>query len=594
MERKRSRAATEPPEPRAATPGGDEDTQDITTEFSSDSAAQPRHSTNGSNGSSAPNGVRRVTGAVGPASEPATVTRTLTAEQAQEAAAASRHARATRVLPTPRKRPEIPSLPPAAHAPTRLAPLMLVLFEMFVDVLAIAAAFSFSYWLRFESDIFRRYAEPDIATYLTMLGVTVATLIVTFYFSKLYNLKRGASRVDEFYKIAAAVSMGTVLSLATNSLILGDKFVYSRQILLMGWLFAIVFVTLGRVAYGVIVGELRRRGVDRARVLVVGTGPTAYLVVMRLDRHRTLGYKVLGMVDNTYDDNGTAPSIGHVPVLGNLSNLADLVRREKVDEVIIALQGASDADMRDILDIIQDESVSVKIYPDAFQLMTQNEVTVGELGGLPLLSVKDVALRGWNRRIKRAFDIAFSSVVLVLTAPLLLLLAALVKLSSPGPVFFIQDRVGLDGRPFKLVKFRTMRTESDPALVPKMRDDLPGWTVPNDPRRTKIGMFLRRFSLDELPQFYNVLIGEMSVVGPRPEQPEYVQEFAQRIYRYMSRHREKAGITGWAQVNGLRGDSSIEYRTAADLYYVENWSVLFDLKIIARTIVAMLFGKNAY
>jgi Undecaprenyl-phosphate glucose phosphotransferase len=281
-------------------------------------------------------------------------------------------------------------------------------------------------------------------------------------------------------------------------------------------------------------------------------------------------------------------------VLGNLSNLAELVRREKVDEVIIALQGASDADMRDILDIIHDESVSVKIYPDAFQLMTQNEVTVGELGGLPLLSVKDVALRGWNRRIKRAFDIVFSSMVLVLTAPLLLLIAALVKLSSPGPVFFIQERVGLDGRPFKLVKFRTMRTGSDPALVPKMREDLPGWTVPNDPRRTKFGTFLRRFSLDELPQFYNVLIGEMSVVGPRPEQPEYVQEFAQRIYRYMSRHREKAGITGWAQVNGLRGDSSIEYRTAADLYYVENWSVLFDLKIIVRTIVVMFFGKNAY
>jgi exopolysaccharide biosynthesis polyprenyl glycosylphosphotransferase len=427
-----------------------------------------------------------------------------------------------------------------------------------------------------------------------MLGVTVATMIVTFYFSKLYNLKRGASRVDEFYKIAAAVSMGTVLSLATNSLILGDNFVYSRQILLMGWLFAIIFVTLGRVVYGIIVGELRRRGVDRARVLVIGTGPTAYLVVMRLDRQRTLGYKVLGMVDNAPDGEGTASSIGHVPVLGDLSNLAELVRREKVDEVIIALQGASDADMRDILNIIQDESVSVKIYPDAFQLMTQNDVTVGELGGLPLLSVKDVALRGWNRRIKRAFDIVFSAAVLVLTAPLLLLMAALVKLSSPGPVFFIQERVGLDGKPFKLVKFRTMRVDGDPALVPKMREDLPGWTVPNDPRRTKIGTFLRRFSLDELPQFYNVLIGEMSVVGPRPEQPEYVQEFAQRIYRYMSRHREKAGITGWAQVNGLRGDSSIEYRTAADLYYVENWSVLFDLKIIVRTIVAMLFGKNAY
>ncbi|HET9496221.1 MAG TPA: undecaprenyl-phosphate glucose phosphotransferase [Chloroflexia bacterium] len=565
-----------------------DDAQAHTTEPSNDAA--PDNERNGSNGA---NGVRRVTGSVS-APGPSPVTRTLTAEQAQQAATAAREARATRVLPASRRRPEIPPLPPATHPPTKVAPVMLVLLEMLVDVLAIAGAFSFAYWLRFESDIFRRYAEPDVATYITMLAVTVATVVVTFYFSRLYNLKRGASRVDEFYKIAAAVSMGTVLSLATNSLILGDNFVYSRQILLMGWLFAIIFVTLGRVIYGVIVGELRKRGVDRARVLVVGTGPTAYLVTMRLDRHRTLGYKVLGMVDNTYDEEGTAASIGHVPVLGNLSNLAELVRREKVDEVIIALQGASDADMRDILDIIQDETVSVKIYPDAFQLMTQNEVTVGELGGLPLLSVKDVALRGWNRRVKRAFDIVFSAAVLVLTAPLFLLISALVKISSPGPVFFIQERVGLDGKPFKLVKFRTMRIDGDPALIPKMRDDLPGWTVPNDPRRTRIGTFLRRFSLDELPQFYNVLIGEMSVVGPRPEQPEYVQEFAQRIYSYMRRHREKAGITGWAQVNGLRGDSSIEYRTAADLYYVENWSVLFDLKIIVRTIVAMFFGKNAY
>jgi Undecaprenyl-phosphate glucose phosphotransferase len=593
MERKTPRATTEPPEPRVTQPDGKGDMNPDTTEISNESivyGSAHDHAANGANGST---GVRRVTGTAG-APGPSTVTRTLTAEQAQQAATAAREARATRILPASRRRAQIPPLPPAAHAPAKVAPLMLVLFEMFADVLAIAGAFSFAYWLRFESDIFRRYAEPDIATYITMLAVTVATVVTTFYFSKLYNLKRGASRVDEFYKIAAAVSMGTVLSLATNSLILGDNFVYSRQILLMGWLLAIIFVTLGRVFYGVVVGELRKRGVDRARVLVVGTGPTAYLVTMRLDRHRTLGYKVLGLVDNTYDENGTAASIGHVPVMGNLSNLAELVRREKVDEVIIALQGASDADMRDILDIIQDESVSVKIYPDAFQLMTQNEVTVGELGGLPLLSVKDVALRGWNRRIKRGFDIVFSSVVLVLTAPLFLIISALVKLSGPGPVFFIQERVGLDGKPFKLVKFRTMRIDSDPALVPKMREDLPGWTVPNDPRRTTIGTLLRRFSLDELPQFYNVLIGEMSVVGPRPEQPEYVQEFAQRIYSYMRRHREKAGITGWAQVNGLRGDSSIEYRTAADLYYVENWSVLFDLKIIVRTIVAMFFGKNAY
>jgi exopolysaccharide biosynthesis polyprenyl glycosylphosphotransferase len=478
----------------------------------------------------------------------------------------------------------LPELTPAPRAPIKFAPIVLVLVEMLLDAVAIGAAFGLAYWLRFESDIRTKFTEPDRDTYTNMLIVTLITMVATFYFSKLYRLKRGASRVDEFYKIAAATSMGTVLALATNSIMLGDKFVYSRQILLMGWFFVIIFVAISHILYSIIVGELRKRGIDRARVLVIGTGPTAYTVALRLERHRTLGYQVLGMVDERPPSNQTPTAIGKTPVLGNLTDLVDIVNRENVEEVIVALQGASDDDFRRLMSMIKDESVSIKIYPDAFQLMTQNGVSVGELSGLPLLSVKDVALRGWNRRIKRLFDILFSAAVLVITSPIMLAVAIAVKLDSPGPVFFIQERVGLDNRPFQLVKFRSMRIDADPM----------GWTTANDPRRTKVGSFIRRFSLDELPQFFNVLIGEMSVVGPRPEQPEYVREFAGKIKDYIERHREKAGITGWAQVNGFRGDSSIEVRTALDLYYVEHWSVLFDLTIIVRTIVAMFRGKNAY
>ncbi|HST03489.1 MAG TPA: undecaprenyl-phosphate glucose phosphotransferase [Chloroflexia bacterium] len=478
----------------------------------------------------------------------------------------------------------IPELTPTPHAPIKFAPIVLVLAEMLLDAVAIGGAFGLAYWVRFESDIRTKFTEPDRATYITMLIVTLITMLVTFYFSKLYRLKRGASRVDEFYKIAAAASMGTVLALATNSIILGDKFVYSRQILLMGWFLVIVFVTVSHILYSIIVGELRKHGIDRARVLVIGTGPTAYTVAIRLERHRTLGYEVVGLVDESPPGKEAPTSIGKMPVLGNLADLVNIVNHENVEEVIVALQGASDNDFRRLMSMIKDESVSIKIYPDAFQLMTQNGVSVGELSGLPLLSVKDVALRGWNRRIKRLFDILFSAAVLIITSPIMLIIAIAVKLGSPGPVFFIQERVGLDNRPFQLVKFRSMRTDADPV----------GWTTANDPRRTKVGSFIRRFSLDELPQFFNVLIGEMSVVGPRPEQPEYVREFAGRIKDYIERHREKAGITGWAQVNGFRGDSSIEVRTALDLYYVEHWSVLFDLTIIVRTIVAMFRGKNAY
>ena len=427
--------------------------------------------------------------------------------------------------------------------------------------------------------------------------MTVSTIVVTFYFSKLYNLRRGASRVDEFYRIASAVSMGTVLSLATNSLILGSLFVYSRQILLMGWVLAIVFVTVLRVVFSFIVGELHKHGVDRARVLVVGTGPTAAMVVERLRYHRSLGYQVVGVVAEGESDVHPHPSMPSVPIVGDLSSLQTIVRKHQADEVILALRGASERELREIMWMLQDESVSAKIYPDAFQLMSEYEVSVGELSGLPLLNVKDVALRGWNRRLKRAFDVAFSLIVLTLTAPLMLLIALTIRFSSPGPVFFIQDRVGLDGVPFPLVKFRTMRLDRHEGKSKGGDSDAggPGWTVPNDPRRTHLGTFLRRFSLDELPQFYNVLVGEMSVVGPRPEQPHYVEEFAKRFPdRYVRRHREKAGITGWAQVNGLRGDTSIEDRTNADVYYVENWSLLFDLKIIVRTVWSMFHGKNAY
>ncbi|HEX8597846.1 MAG TPA: undecaprenyl-phosphate glucose phosphotransferase [Chloroflexia bacterium] len=489
---------------------------------------------------------------------------------------------------------QIPSLPPLPKQPAKLTPVVLVLLEMLLDIVAVAGAFATAYAIKSVEEG-QQLAPSDSPVYVTMLGVTIGSIIVSFYLSKLYNLKRGASRVDEFYKIALAVSMGTLASVAVSSLLLGeDKFNYSRQVLLTGWVFTVLFVTAMRLVYSAGLGTLRKRGFDRARVLIVGTGPTAQMVEERLRHHSTLGYTVVGLVEVGAAEAGGNEHKLRAPILGNLNKLPVLVRKHNVEEVILALTGASDKQLRDILGLLEDETVSVKIYPDAFQLMTQNEVSVGELSGLPLLSVKDVALRGWNRRMKRAFDIVFSLIVLVLTSPLMLVIALAIKLSSPGPVFFIQERVGLDGKPFQLVKFRTMKVKVEEDETPKLKEGLPGWTVRNDPRRTSIGTFLRRFSLDELPQFYNVLVGEMSVVGPRPEQPAYVQEFAQTIPKYLRRHREKAGLTGWAQVNGLRGDSDIATRTQADLYYVENWSVLFDLKIIVRTIWTMVRGKNAY
>ena len=216
-------------------------------------------------------------------------------------------------------------------------------------------------------------------------------------------------------------------------------------------------------------------------------------------------------------------------------------------------------------------------------------VSIDDLGGLPLLNVRDIQLRGWRLSLKRAMDLIGASIGLVLLSPFMLLMALLIKLDSPGPVFYYQERMGLDGRPFQMFKFRSMRQDAE--------EDGPGWTTKDDPRRTRIGALLRSKNIDELPQLINVLLGDMSLVGPRPERPIYVEKFRNSIPRYMERHREKAGMTGWAQVNGLRGDTSIAERTKYDLWYVENWSLWLDIKIIVRTIVQTLFGNaegNAY
>jgi exopolysaccharide biosynthesis polyprenyl glycosylphosphotransferase len=218
--------------------------------------------------------------------------------------------------------------------------------------------------------------------------------------------------------------------------------------------------------------------------------------------------------------------------------------------------------------------------------MMASAVSISEMGGLPLLTVRDIALTGWRRTAKRMMDIVGSGVGLVFLSPLMMAIAALIKLESPGPVFYVQTRMGLDARPFDIIKFRSMRTDAE--------DSGPCWTTEDDPRRTQIGAFLRKTNLDELPQFINVLLGDMSLVGPRPERPVYVARFRRSIPRYMDRHREKAGLTGWAQVNGYRGDTSIPERTKYDLWYIENWSLLLDLKIIARTILQVLNSPNAY
>ena len=441
------------------------------------------------------------------------------------------------------------------------------------------AAFFAAYLLRW----FMRYPPainmPGFPAYAGMMFIQVFSLLVTLFFYRLYHQARGVSRVDQFYNILAAVSISTIMATGITSFIYKDLD-YPRLMVVYYVFFAIIFVTLGRLATGRWVAAVRARHPDR--VLIVGAGDVGRMIAQRIKQSAHLGYEVVGFLD----DSPTRRSAAGLPVLGPIAALKQIIRREDVDEVVIALPEASHEELLDLVYECEHEKVAIKIFPDVFQIMA-TEVTIGDLNGLPMLSVRDVALRGWRLALKRGLDLFGSAVGLVFLSPLFLLLALLVKLDSPGPVFYSQVRMGLDARPFPVLKFRTMRVGAEDQTGPV-------WATRDDARRTRLGAFLRRTSLDELPQLINVLLGDMSLVGPRPERPVFVEQFRQVVPRYMDRHREKAGMTGWAQVNGLRGDTSIVERTKYDLYYVENWSLLLDIKILLRTLFNAFRDRNAY
>lgn len=424
----------------------------------------------------------------------------------------------------------------------------------------------------------------DLTKYASVLLIFVGSVLAVFFLFRLYHLPRASSRVDEFYAIVSGTTVGTLLGVAVSSLSLKNSVFevnLPRVMIAYFWGSAIVLATLGRSALQTIRDVLRSRGWVQDRVIILGANEAASLVLQKIRGSPFLGYGVLGLVNT----NGELEPPLPVPILGKVNDLPRLIEDLHVDEVIIAMPDAPDEELVRLIGLCQRDRVSIKLFPNVYEIITSG-VTIDDLGGLPLLSVRDVALRGWKLTFKRAMDIAGSVIGLILLSPIMMLIAVLIKLDSKGPVFFVQERMGLDAKPFPVIKFRSMRIDAEAGG--------PGWTVHDDPRVTRLGRFIRKYSIDEFPQFINVLLGEMSLVGPRPEQPAFVNQFRQLIPRYMERHREKAGLTGWAQVNGLRGDTSITERTKYDLWYIENWSVWLDIKIIIRTLARVLFDRAAY
>lgn len=450
----------------------------------------------------------------------------------------------------------------------------------------ISAGLLAAWWVPERFNLFELRSDVNTAELGSALSIGVLAILATFTIGGMYRLGRGTSRVDEFYKVCTHLTLGAIFGLTAAVLILGPDVVISRRVILSGWLLAIIAVAVGRLTHGSLVNSLRTRGIAVRRLLIVGTQPTGQLLLDNIQGTPHLGYEVVGFLAHHHSTE-TPREFAGLPVYGTTSRIAEVARRHEVDEIIIAPEGVGHNDLLDLVYQLMDLPVNIKIYPDTFRLITNDELSISDLGGLPMVTVRNVGLRPWDRSLKRAMDIAISGGVLVFLSPLLLLLAFLVKIDSRGPVFFVQERVGHDGVPFNLLKYRSMPVNAEDETGPV-------FTRPDDPRPTRLGRFMRRYSLDELPQFINVFLGEMSVVGPRPERPHFVEQFRQKIPRYMARHREKAGITGWAQVNGLRGDTSIEERTRYDLYYVENWSPLFDIKIIIKTLILIFRDQNAY
>lgn len=473
---------------------------------------------------------------------------------------------------------------------------LLAVAHVGVDAAAGMVAFLAAYWVRFHSGlIVVTKGIPPIEQYLWVTPLLGMLVPLAFQLHGVYRLRRGRSRIDDFFGVLVGSVLAVVLGVVTTLYVqtyyipdpLKDRGVFEVSQLVWG-LFLLFNVALTFSARVVVRDWLERRwraGIGLKRVLVAGAGDLGRLVVDKVLEHRELGLKVVGFVDDRADSGGYIGYRG-LPLLGTLDETAEILQREKIDQLYVALPLDEHVKMLTLVENANREIVDIKVVPDLLQMISLR-ARLEDLDGLPIINIHDVPLRGMNALLKRAMDVGLAAVSLFFLAPVLMLIAILLRVTSPGAALFRQERMGLDGKPFYVWKFRSMYDGAE-------RESGPVWATEDDPRCTPLGRFLRRSNLDELPQLWNVLKGDMSLVGPRPERPFFVDQFKQRIPQYMLRHKVRAGLTGWAQVNGWRGNTSIEKRIEFDLYYIENWSIMLDVKIMWLTLVKGFFHRHAY
>ena len=451
-----------------------------------------------------------------------------------------------------------------------------------IDVAIIVAAWLAAYWLRFYVPIIPvTKGFPAFTAYAALTPFVALLWLAVFSSMRVYKLSRLFGPLQELQFVLKAHGLALLLFVSLTYLF--EVYKYSRLVTLYFGVLSAVVLVASRLLVRVALRSLRARGFHLRHIVLVGEGGSVERLIDRFQGFPELGFRVRGVV--THEDSASQNVAGSA-VLGHFGDIAEIIERVKADEVLIALPASQQEQVTRLLDLLKDETVDVRLVPDVYAYVTLG-CEVEDFDGVPVVRINDSPLIGWYAAGKRLTDVAVASVALVFLFPLLSVIALLVKLTSRGPVLYAQERMGLDGRTFRMLKFRSMRMDAEASTGAV-------WAKESDNRKTLLGSILRKTSLDELPQLWNVVRGDMSLVGPRPERPVFVHQFRKEIPHYMLRHKVKSGITGWAQVNGWRGNTSLRRRIECDLYYIQNWSYALDLKILTLTLWKGFVNKNAY
>lgn len=463
----------------------------------------------------------------------------------------------------------------------------LPLLTLFVDAAAIFLSFVISYWLRFEYEPFVNLFPvtkgiPPLDGYLYFACMIIPIWLLVFQSRKMYRLKRSVFVFDEFFVIIKCVSIGLLLAMGLV-FILNAEFPYSRLVFFLIWFNSIIFITIGRYFTLKLEKTLYEKRIGVNRVAILGTDEMAKRIYDKFTTDKFAGYNIAGYFSHATEGKNF---LENKIYLGSYENIPQKIRELGLEKILISISSGEHDILYDLFKMCEGINVEFMYAPDFVDIMT-SRLRVEEVDGIPFMKLKSLPMSVWNRFLKRTFDIVVSLLMIILLMPVMIVVAILVKLTSKGPLFYKQERVGLDNQKFMMLKFRSMRVDAEKS-GPQMASR-------DDDRYTPVGRTLRKFSLDELPQFLNVLAGQMSIVGPRPEREFFINTMKESISRYLERHRVKCGITGWAQVNGARGtDSSIQMRIDYDIYYIENWSIALDIKIIFKTIKEVFFSKAAF